>query len=62
MKTNILEDFAATVDSKQRATEASQILSTTGTPATMMPIEGLNPTPSTIKDPKVSLPKKFDGS
>lgn len=34
MRTNILEDFAATMDSKQQATEASQ----TGTSATMMPI------------------------
>lgn len=62
MRTNILEDFAATVDAKQRASKTSESLPTIVTSTTMLPTQALGPSPSTIKEPRVSLPEKFDGS
>ncbi len=52
MRTNILEDFAANVDSNQRAAETSQAVPTTSTSKTMSPTQGFNPSSLPVKETK----------
>ena len=58
MRTNVLEDFAAKVDTNRRAAEAPA--TTTSRP--MMTTQDFDPSLSTAKEPRISLPEKFDGS
>jgi len=60
MKTNVLDDFAAKVNTNSRVIEASQSMSPDSISRTSLPIQNSNM--ATTKEPRISLPDKFDGS
>jgi len=60
MKTNVLEGFAAKINTNFTVVETSQSMSPASISGTSLPIQNSNIT--TKKEPRISFLDKFDGS
>jgi len=56
MRTNVFKDFTA----KIKVIEASQSTQTASTSMTSLPTQHSNSNMSTIKEPRINFPEKFD--